>query len=107
MKNRNWNEDDKFTDFANFDFRDEQQKRYQQEMQDQIFKDKVKEIMQIIDTDTGQHLIEKEKNPFVLVEVSRRVFDEMLSSSKERVLEMRDHMIQLEKYQEMKPEAAS
>ena len=28
VKNRNWQDEDKFTDFANFDFRDEQQKRY-------------------------------------------------------------------------------
>ena len=45
VKNRNWNDEDKFIDHANFDFRDEQQKRDQQELQEQLFRERVNEIM--------------------------------------------------------------
>jgi len=63
VKNRNWNDEDKFVDYANFDFSDELEKKLREETENRLFNVKVEELLVLMDTEKGAEYFKKEKDP--------------------------------------------
>ncbi len=82
-----------FEDIPDLDLFDDVEKKEREDKQKLMHQRRVKELMRVIENSNSSHIFKEERDPYVIMEVSRLVFDDMIDNNHKRAQELREKII--------------